>query len=361
MGWRKVPVAMMIMATLSGCAPWKLDKSIVPAEKDVIRARKEIGYTQHWQSIVYDMSLYAVDRCEAKTMIEPFSLMTLGSLAGIYKDDRIAAYHRASGYDEGWHVHWAAPDSPLAVGTRITEINGTKIENNKSGAGEYVIAWYVGRDITYRRDALAGKPYVVTLENGEKVVIPMKKACEVFVWTMPSFDNEDYSEIPVNDFAPVVLPINAIRSAASDDELRYLAGLAIYYGASSEAVANRSAGRGILYTGAALIAAIPLLYAIVSPLSVRFGNGMATGTREFNAAAFATQLLIDRGENPRAGLELISRLDEKKLGATRVMLSADERTKLSDLIELYQKKKGTAPEPTAKQGSSELPSIGEVK
>lgn len=290
---KKIPLSRLgaclgLAGLLAGCSPWTVDKTVVPSDADVLRISKEIQQVRNFEQTVYDVSTFAVDRCYAKTLREPFTLLTLGSLAGVYEQERIAAYWRAEGLDETFRVLWAADDSQLKPGERVVEINGTEIENNKTGMGEYPLVKYLTATIKARAAAYEdGEPYVVTLEDRRQVVVPLVPACRVKVWAMPHFDDEDYSEIPTNRYTAVVLPANAIRSASSVDEYRYLAGLAVYYSASEQASRKQAGAFGVLGLGVGVIAAVPLLYPVVSPLAQGLSGAMLGGM-ELNAAKFSS-------------------------------------------------------------------------
>lgn len=331
---RRAGACVSLVGLLAGCAPWKVDKSVAPSDVDVASIRQEIQQVRDFQRSVYEVSTFAVDRCQSKTLREPFTLMTLGSVSDVYSKEKIAAYWKAAGLDETFRVFWAADDSPLKAGERVVELNGDEIENNKTGMGEYPLAKYINYTIKARAAAYEdGKPYLVRREGDETALaVPLKPACRVLVWAMPLFDDSDYSEIPTNAYSAVVLPPNAIRLARSVDEHRYLAGLAVYYSASAQASAGQAGNLGVLGLGAVAVIAMPLLYPVVGPLAQGLGGAVATGGMMMNAAKFSTQLLADMNGNPSAGLELMARLDARKLGATRVLLSADEREELKKFI-----------------------------
>lgn len=329
-----------LLLLLGGCAPWKLDKSVAANPQDVATIKREIDTVIEFQKAVYEVSVFAVDKCGAKATREPFTLMTLGGLINDYKPEKIAAYYQAAGFDEGWRVMWADDKSPLPVGTRITEINGRDLENNKTGMGEFPYVKYFNRTARARREAIDGEPFIATLDNGQKITIPTVPACDVQVWSMPIFEKSDYSEIPTHQFGPVVLPSNAVRAAQNQDEMRYLAGLAAYYGASGEAATKRGLGTGTLFSGIAMVVAAPILYPVIAPITKKIQGGIAGGVTELNAARFASQILIDMNGNPYAGLELINRIESQKLGATRVLISKDEQTTLRQEIDAYIKNRG---------------------
>lgn len=333
-------ITSFLLLLLGGCAPWKLDKSVTPNPTDVATIKREIDTVIEFQKAVYEVSVFAVDKCGAKATREPFALMTLGGLVNEYKPEKLSAYYKAAGLDEGWRVMWADGKSPLPVGTRITELNGRDLENNKTGMGEFPYVKYFNRTARARRDAVDGEPFIATLENGRKITIPTVPACDVQVWSMPIFEDSDYSEIPTHQFAPVVIPSNAVRAARTQDEMRYLAGLAVYYGASSEAATKRGFGTGTLFSGIALVVAAPILYPIVAPITKKIQGGIVGGVTELNAALFSTQVLIDMGGNPYAGLDLIKRIESLKMGATRVLISQEAQMALKQGIDAYSVTQG---------------------
>lgn len=332
-GVKRVGTLLSLLSALTGCATWKVDKSVTAADADVAFIQKEIQLVREFQQSVYDVSTFAVERCHSKTLREPFTLMTLGHLANAYPKEKIAAYWRAEGFDETFKVLWATDDSPLQPGERVIEINGRKIENNKTGMGEFPLVKYLNYTIKARAAAHEdGKPYVVKTERDKELAVPLKLACRVKVWAMPIFEESDYSELPLDRHSAVVLPTNAIRAARSVDEHRYLAGLAVYYSASEEAHQRQAGRSGVLGVGMAAIIAMPLLYPVMSPLAMLAGNAVATKGMLLDAAKFSSKVLNDMDGNPYAGLDLMSRLDAEKLGATRVLLSVDEREELRQFI-----------------------------
>jgi hypothetical protein len=243
---------------LAGCSTYKIDKSIQPSEADVIAIRKEINHVREFQKAVYDVSTFAADRCDVKIGREPFVLMTLGHLDGTVSKQRIAAYYQAAGFDETWRVLWADDSSPLKPGDRVLEINDNGIENNKSGLGEYPLVKYFSQTSRARDAALDGKPFIVTLENGEKLTIQTRPACRTQVFAMPAFDAKhiNASNVPTALHGAVVLPPSVIHAARTTDEYRYHAGVAVYLSASSEAH-DRRRGAGLLMGFGALATIAP--------------------------------------------------------------------------------------------------------
>lgn len=326
-----------VLSALSACAPWQLDKSVSPNPADVLAIQSDLAAVRRFQQAVYDTSIAAVDRCSVKTLREPYALLTIGHLVDFYSDERLVAYWAAGGYDETFKVLWADASSPIQVGDRVIKINGKPIENNKTGLGEQPLERYI--KFTLRdRDAAQeqGVPFRVTVSDaaGEREIeMPMQPACRVMAWTMPLIEGSAYSSTPRHFFDAVVIANTAVRMAETPDELRYLAGLAIYFSDSPEA-ANRQVGHQAVVTlGIAAVIVNPLLYPIVSPLAIAMGRGITSSGMTLDAALFSAQLLHDLGGNPAAGLDLMQRLEAKGLKADYVLLSQDDQAVLRQFID----------------------------
>src|SRR5690606_6700618 len=148
------------------------------------------------------------------------------------------------------------------------------------------------------------------------------------------------SILPRNKFEATILPSTAIHFAQSVDEHRYLAGLAMYYGAGAETTTNRTAGQALVAVSAGASAAVgilaaplfPFVYGILSPLSLGIQNALAGSADLVQASVFATQIVMDMGGDPYAGLRLMERMDQLGHGATRVMLEAEDRQLVMQFI-----------------------------
>lgn len=325
---RAVIAGIAVAIAFSGCASYKIDKTAVPSPEDVAAIGKEIGKVRDFQQAVYDVSTFAVDRCDRKTVRVPFSLLTLGTLESHLSKEKIAAYHRAGGFDEQWHVIWALAGSGLAPGDAVVRINGAKIENNKSGFGEFPLQRYFNAIYAGQDAAEKGKPFQVTLASGKQLEVQTKPSCRTVVWAMPLAERSAHAEASPN--GPIVIAANAIQAAQTADELRYLAALAVYYSASSEANKRRYAGIAGLGAAALAIAAAPVL-AVANGVVAKGINQASTSGMVENAALFATQVVFDMGGSPTAGLALVSRLEARNLAADRVMLDPNSQAKVKKL------------------------------
>jgi hypothetical protein len=328
-------VCAAMIASMSGCAAYKIDKSVMPSPADVAAIREEITRVQKFQKAVYDVSTFAVDRCDLKIGREPFTLITLGHLEGNVSKEKIAAYYGAAGFDETWRVLWADDSSPLKLGDRVIKINGNGIENNKTGLGEYPLVKNFLQTSRARDAALEGTPFVVTLESGKDLVIPTRPACRTQVFSMPIFEgrNDNSFQISTALHGALVLPPSAIHAAKTTDEYRYLAGIAVYLSASSEAH-NRRRGAGLMMGLGALVSiAAPVLYPVLSPAAVRSGNAIADGDMSVNSALFASKVVADMGGDPHAGIDLIHRLESRELKPPLIILSEEQKGLLRDYIE----------------------------
>jgi len=324
----KTLCASAMAAALTGCAPYRIDKTAVPAPADVTTIGAEIARVRQFHQALYEVSTFAVDRCKRKAAREPFTLFTVGHLASQLPEEKIAAYYRAGDFDETWKVLWTGDGGLLPQGQRIVAINGNGIENNKTGMGEYPLVKYLHETSRARDAATEGKPFVVTLEGGRELAVPTRPACRTQVWAMPVYDASGYSEIPTALHGAVVLPPNAIRAARNLDEYRYLAGVAVYLSASSEANGKRWGANALLGASALAVVAMPILYPVLSMPTVTASGALVGGDMGLRSAVFATQVVADMGGDPRAGVELLGRLDAQKLEATRIQLPEQEREQL---------------------------------
>lgn len=322
-------VVLALAAALSGCAAYTIDKTIEPSPQEVAAIGREIAKVRDFHQAVYDVSTFAVDRCARQTLREPFALLTTVSLRKHLTKEQLAAYWRAGGYDETWRVLWALEGSGLAPGDVVLRINGTEIENN--GWDKAPLQVYFNEAYSGQREAESGKPFRITLASGEEREMPMKPACRTMVWAMPLTGRNDSSD--VSTVRPIVIPPSAIQMAQSQDELRYLAALAVYFSASAEANTRRWIGATGMLVGTVLPGVAPLTATIAAQSAALniAGRVVATSGMVENAAHFATQVVADMGGSPHAGLDLIARLEASQLGATRVVLKADEQARVREL------------------------------
>lgn len=338
---RRLPAILGVALTLSGCASWKVDKTLQSDPEDVKRLTESITQVRRFQAAVYDVSTFAVDRCTRTTLREPFALITIGQIANHYTPEQAVTYWHAAGWDETWKVLWSHPDSPIKEGERVLKINNTTIENNKTGLGELPLGKYLISNYRARRAAEAGKPYTVTMEDGRNIEVELKPACRVQVWTIPPLELESVSVLPATKYDAVIIPSTAIHVAANVDEHRYLAGLAMYFGAGAEMTTKRVAGDALVTLSAGASAAVgimavqlfPWVYGVVSPLAIGLQRAMMGSADLMKASIFATQIVSDMGGDPYAGLNLMHRLDQMELGAYRVMLESEDRQLLHKLID----------------------------
>lgn len=320
---------------LTGCASWKLDKT-VPVDPAYVSALKErIAHTREFQRAVYDVAVFAVDRCARTTTMEPLALLTMGEMFRVTdakEKAKVAAYWHAGGFDERWYVLWAGESTGLAPGDEIVSINGKTLENNRTNAlaGEAPLAKYVSAAYSGRAAAEDGKPFVVRRADGREFTLPMKPACLTMVYSMPAVEGHGLSQLLFLKL--VVLPSNAVQQAQTVDELRYLAAISVYLTASPEANGRRWGGvAAALGTVAVAAAVAPALLTIGNvPLAAGLQKVFSSGMTE-NAALFATQVVADMGGSPRAGLDLVARLEAKKLEADRVLLDEQSKAKVAAL------------------------------
>lgn len=334
MKFKKYPLAALAsVLLLSGCAAWKLDKSLTPDPAQVQRVAREVAKSREFQQAVFEVSTFAVDRCALKVRREPFALMTVGNLVGFYDEKKIAAYWHAAGFDETWRVLWAADGSGLRPGQRVMAINGNAIENNKSWQGEAPLAPYFTYTSRARDAAGEGRPYEITLEDGRTLTVAAQPACRTLVWSMPVVEDDASFEVSPGVHGATVLPPNALHEARSADELRYLAALAVYYTASESGAARARGGRMLMGLGAlgafGAIATAPLVGIVANPLiaaTVNSGAGALTrGSEGAQAAAFASKVVADMGGDASAGLALAERIEARAIKAPGVALSAQDR------------------------------------
>lgn len=309
---------------LSACAPYQLNKQVSADPKDVQVLRQRIAGVRDFQEALYEVSTSAVDLCAHKTVREPFALISMGTMVNALPEERLAAYWEAGGIDETWRVLWT-DGQVLQQGQRIVKINGKAIENNKSGLGEFPAAVYVEQTVRAREAAEKGRPYRVTLEDGTEVTVPTRPACRTMGLAIPMVLDVDALSAPINQYHPVVLPPTAIAAAASEDEFRYLAAVAVYMSASDHARQRNALSGGVLGLGASTLFINPLLYALVSQPGVQAAAAVRSGGMGLQAALFATRVVSRLGGDPRAGVALLERIERERIRATGVALPQDER------------------------------------
>lgn len=331
----KLISALAISAVFfTACAPYKLNKALLADPKDVPVLRDRIEGARHYQKALYEVSTAMVDQCEFKTVREPFALMSMGTMVGVLKEDRLGAYWEAGGIDETWRVLWTTGEV-LKPGQRVVRIQGKNIENNKSWMGEFPAAIYIEQTVKAREAAEKGKPYVVTLEDGTEVQVPTRPSCRTMGVAVPMVLDLDAFQTPINQYHSMVLPPTAIAEAATQDEYRYLAGLAVYMSASSHAKRRRMASGGVVALGASTLFINPLLYLLINQPGVLLGQAVRNAGMDLDAGLFATGAVHRMGGDPLAGVQLVERLKHKKIRASHVALSeADLKTLGTFALEL---------------------------
>lgn len=338
-GWparvARVLASAALALVLGGCATWTLDRSVRAKPEDVAYIAQEIERAARYQQAVHEVSTFAADRCPQQAAREPFMLLTLGHMGRHYGMERYAAYWEAGGFDEHLRVLWATPGSGLRRGERVLRINDIDI-----GPGDIPLARYLDATSRARDAALEGKPYRVTLEDGRTVDVPVRKACRTLTHAMPLFEANDQVEVTPALHGAIVLPRNAIHEARTEDEYRYLAGVAVYLSAS-EAARNRRRGGLAMQAGAlvgitALIVAMPVVGIVANPVvsavTNQGANALQRAGMSVQAAVFASRIVADMGGDALAGLALVGRLQASGLAAPSVLLTQEEATLVRDAL-----------------------------
>lgn len=328
---------------LAGCASWKLDKTVAADPGYVAVLPERIERVRAMHRAVYEVAVFAVDRCARKTTMEPLALLTMGQMYGVTdpkEKAKVAAYWKVGGFDERWHVLWAGEGVDLAPGDEVVTINGKSLENNRTNAlvGEAPLVAYFNAAYRARSAAEDGKPFVVRRADGREVTVPARPACLTMLYAMPTAEPSGFSQL-LNGTV-VVLPPNAINAARSEDERRYLAAIAVYLTGSPQANGRRwGKVAALVGTIAVGVVAAPVLVTVGNfPIAAGIDKVFSSGMTE-EAALFATEVVADMGGSPGAGLALVERLQAKRLEADRVLLDEQSKAKVRALIDQLSKGK----------------------
>ena len=331
-------VAVSALAQSPAAAP---DKAF---ERELFKTR--FDHEVAFRRAAIEVAWAAEKVCDTTIEIEPFVLLSVHSLRQSLSDSNMAVFRQVTGMDEKWRVVWldeGAPDE-MKVGQAVVAVNDRPLTggNTKIEMG----AWFAGRSIVSRDDrglwdvmlaarkeAVEGKPLVVTLDDGRKLTVDTQTGCAGSV-TASSFDADpDVFWRQGNTRAKI--PANAMLEARSQDEFRWLAAFGTYFQASERAIQrvkqadNMSNG---FVVGKVLMMAVPGAGMLLSAAEAQAEKALTVDSIVGDADLFANEVVAAMGGDPGAGLRMSERMLALQMKVDAVLMDDFRRSNAAEHV-----------------------------
>ena len=311
-------------------------------ERDLFKRRFE--HEVKFRAAAIQVAWGAEALCDATTQIEPFVLLSVHAIRQRMSAADLKLLSMVTGLDEKWRVVWAdeaAPDD-MKVGDVVVAINdrplpggSTKVDLfNLFRSGSVVSPddqgfWEVM--IKARKEAAAGKPMRVTLEDGRKLEVETQRGCAGSV-TASSFDSDpDVFWRKGNERAKI--PANAMLEAQTPDEFRWLAAFGTYFQASQSAINATQKSEGVsngFLVGKILSIALPGAGMLLSAAEVQAERAIAVDSIVGSADLFANEVVAALGGDAAAGLHLSQRMAGRAMKVDVVLMDDFRRSNASE-------------------------------
>jgi hypothetical protein len=309
----------LLLACLLSCAAFAqtYDRAF---ERELFKTR--IEQEVRFRAAAIQVAWAAEALCDATTQVEPFVLLSLHSIRKRLDDRDLALFREVTGIDERWRVVWTDEGAPDELKLRdvVTHVNGRplpgggmRVEFTALLRGGSVVSnddqgfWDVM--LAARADAVAGKPMLLTLDDGRKLEVETQRGCAGSV-TASSFDND-----PDNFWRQgnkrVKIPANAMIEARSPDEFRWLAAFGTYFQASQASIAAVRMTEGMSYgfmAGKVLAIMVPGAGTLLTLAEMQAERAIAVDGIVGSADLFANEVVASLGGDPGAGLALTERM-----------------------------------------------------
>jgi hypothetical protein len=331
--------------TLWGLALWagsvgaQYDRTF---ERDLFKTRFE--QEVKFRAAAIHVAWGAEALCDATTQVEPFVLLSIYSMRRRLDERDIELFREVTGIDQKWRVVWADESAPDELKLRdvVTHVNGralpgggTKWEFGALFRGGSLVSnddqgfWDVM--LQARQEAAAGKPMVLTLEDGRKLEVETQKGCAGSV-TASSFDNDPDTFWRMGT-KRAKIPANAMIEARDTDEFRWLAAFGTYFQASQSAIKASQRGEGMstgFLVGRILTFAIPGANMLLMAAEAQAERAMAVDSVVGSADLFANEVVTALGGDPGAGLRLTERLMARGMNVDAVMMDEFRRSNAAE-------------------------------
>jgi hypothetical protein len=284
---------------------------------------------------------WAAERlCASRTEVEPFVLWSTHALRRRLSAQETTLLREVTGMDDKWRVAWmdeAAPDA-LQLGDVVVAVNGrelpaggTRVSPSAllSGGSLFSSDDQAFWDVVHaaRREAEAGKPFTITLENGRTLVSATQTGCAGSV-AASAFDADP------NLFARlaaqrVKIPANALIEARTRDEFLWLAAFAIYFQASEQALAQarKADGMSTAFTVGKIFAlALPGGGLLLTAVEAQNERRLLVDSIVGSADLFANEVVAALGGDPEAGYRLSDRMHALGMKVEVVMMDTLRRS-----------------------------------
>ena len=345
------PLALLAACLCSFPAQAQAQRPAAPApakaydfafERDLYKTRFE--HEVQFRAAAIHVAWAAEALCHATAQIEPFVLLSTHALRRRLEKQELELLREVTGLDEKWRVVWADESAPddLKLRDVVTAINDRKLP---AGATRFEIgAMFSGGsmvaqddqgfwDVLHqaRREAGAGKPMVITLEDGRKLKVETQTGCAGSV-TASSFD-ADADTFKRLGNQRVKIPANAMIAARDRDELRWLAAFGTYFQASQEAIqrAQRVDGLNTGFTvGRFLSMVVPGSTLLVLAAEAQAERQIVVEGVMGGADLFANEVVVALGGDVAAGLRLSERMRSQGLKVDVVMMDERRRSNAAE-------------------------------
>lgn len=331
-------LALLTLGTALGAAA-QYDRTF---ERELFKTRFE--QEVKFRAAAIQVAWAAEALCDATTQVEPLVLLSVHAMRRRLDDRDAKLFREVTGLDDKWRVVWAdegAPDE-LHVRDVVTHVNGrqlpgggTRFEMGALFRGGSVMSnddqgfWDVM--LKARKEAAAGKPMVMTLEDGRKLTVETQKGCAGSV-TASYFDNDPDTFWRMGN-QRAKIPANAMVEAQSPDEFRWLAAWGTFFQASQSAIAAVQRSDGVsngFMVGKILALAVPGMGMLLSAAEAQAERAIAVDSIVGRADLFANEVVASLGGDPAAGLQLSERMAARGMKVDAVMMDELRRSTAAD-------------------------------
>jgi hypothetical protein len=281
--------------------------------------------------------------CDDTTEIETFSLWSTHTMRKALPDRDRLLLKQATGMDDQWRIVWldeSAPDE-LKLGDAVAAINDRPLGGGSThfdmaallrGGSPLSVDdqgyWALIRSA--RKDAVEGKPMMLTLVDGRRFKVPTQTGCAGSV-TATAFDTEP-ERLVRHGVELVKLPGNALMEARSRDEYRWLAAFGTYFMASEHALVRQQKSDGVgtaFLIGRILTVAVPGAGLLLSAVEDQTQREIMVDGLVGGADLFANEVTMALGGDPAAGLRLNDRLRQRGIAVDVVHMTDFRRSNVA--------------------------------
>ena len=335
----RIALPLALWALLAGGAALPQSKGYDFAfERDLFRTRYE--QELQFREAVIHVAWAAEALCASTTQIEPFVLLSTHALRRSLSERDLGLLREVTKLDEHWRVVWSDESAPdeLRLGDVVTAVNGRVLPGGTKRFD--LAALFVGGSVVStddrgfwevmdaaRQEAQGTRQMRLTLADGRTLEVETQTGCAGAV-TASGFDADPDTFSRLGS-QRVKIPANAIATAATRDEFRWLAAFGTYFQASQTAIEQMQRVEGLstgFAVGRILALAVPGAGLLLTAVEAQNERRLAVDGIAARADLFANEVVAALGGDPAAGLALTERMLERGMKVDVVMMDALRRS-----------------------------------